>query len=231
MPIRAVWFDVGEVLIDETREYGTWADWLGVPRHTFSSVFGAVIAQGRDYRDVFQVFRPGFDLDAERQKRIDAGCGEAIDVTDLYPDARPCLQTLKDAGYFIGIAGNQSARAGQYLRELDLPADLVATSDDWGVNKPDPGFFHKLIEASGRSPNEIAYVGDRLDNDIDAAGFAGMFPIWIRRGPWAHIVSPAQTRIGTAVTTLDQLAGMLIPSQSGKPATESSERVSSPGAD
>jgi hypothetical protein len=30
-PIRAVWFDVGEVLIGETREYGTWTDWLGIP--------------------------------------------------------------------------------------------------------------------------------------------------------------------------------------------------------
>jgi hypothetical protein len=31
-PIRAVWFDVGEVLINETHEYGTWADWLGIPQ-------------------------------------------------------------------------------------------------------------------------------------------------------------------------------------------------------
>jgi hypothetical protein len=45
--IEAVVFDVGETLVDETREYGTWADWLGVPRHTFASVFGAVIASGR----------------------------------------------------------------------------------------------------------------------------------------------------------------------------------------
>ncbi|MCK8677885.1 hypothetical protein [Streptomyces lichenis] len=60
--IRAVVFDVGECLVDETREYGTWADWLGVPRHTFAALFGAVIAQGRDYREAFQVFRPGFDL-------------------------------------------------------------------------------------------------------------------------------------------------------------------------
>jgi hypothetical protein len=48
--IHAVVFDVGEVLVNETREYGTWADWLGVPRHTFSAVFGATIASGRDYR-------------------------------------------------------------------------------------------------------------------------------------------------------------------------------------
>lgn len=48
--IRAVVFDVGECLVDETREYGTWADWLGAPRHTFAAQFGAVIAQGKDYR-------------------------------------------------------------------------------------------------------------------------------------------------------------------------------------
>jgi len=32
--IKAVVFDVGECLVDETREYRTWADWLDVPRHT-----------------------------------------------------------------------------------------------------------------------------------------------------------------------------------------------------
>ncbi len=67
VPVRAVFFDVGETLIDETTEYGTWADWLGVPRHTFSAMFGAVIARGEDYRTVFQHFRPGFDLAAERR--------------------------------------------------------------------------------------------------------------------------------------------------------------------
>ena len=70
--IRAVIFDVGECLVDETTEYGTWADWLQVPRHTFAAMFGAVIAQGRDYREVFQEFRPGFDLYAERECRAAA---------------------------------------------------------------------------------------------------------------------------------------------------------------
>ncbi len=69
--IRAVVFDVGETLVDETTEYGTWADWLDVPRHTFSAVFGAVIAMGKDYREVFQHFQPGFDLDSERKRRAE----------------------------------------------------------------------------------------------------------------------------------------------------------------
>src|SRR3954471_306505 len=40
--IRSVVFDVGETLLDDTMEWGRWADWIGVPRHTFSAVMGAV---------------------------------------------------------------------------------------------------------------------------------------------------------------------------------------------
>lgn len=193
MTIRAVWFDVGEVLIDESREYGTWADWLGVPRHTFSAVFGAVIARGEDYRQVFQHFRPGFDLDKERQARIDSGLGEYLNANDLYPDARPCLEQLREAGYQVGIAGNQTVRAGTFIRELNLPADIIATSDDWGVNKPSVAFFRKLIEVSGYQPDEIIYVGDRLDNDIAPAAAAGLRTAWIRRGPWGYLLEHGTT--------------------------------------
>nr|WP_298207919.1 hypothetical protein [Ferrimicrobium sp.] len=46
LSIRTVVFDVGETVLDEPREYDSWADWLGVPIHTFSAIFGAVIARG-----------------------------------------------------------------------------------------------------------------------------------------------------------------------------------------
>ena len=191
MPIRAVWFDVGETLIDETREYGTWADWLGVPRHTFSAMFGAVIARGGDYREVFQHFKPGFDLAAEREARLGAGMGEYFNGLDLYPDARPCLRVLKDAGYFVGIAGNQTARAAQFIRELNLATDVIVTSDDLGVEKPDPNFFHRIVSASGCPARDIAYVGDRLDNDIMPAVDVGLLACQVRRGPWAFIQGPS----------------------------------------
>jgi hypothetical protein len=71
--VDAVVFDVGEMLVNETREYETWADWLSVPRHTYSAVFSAGIVLGMDYRDTFQYFRPGFSLDSERARRADAG--------------------------------------------------------------------------------------------------------------------------------------------------------------
>jgi hypothetical protein len=105
--IEAVVFDVGETLVDETREYGTWADWLGVPRHTFSAVFCAVIALGMDYRDAFQYLRPGFGLDAERARRTDAGKPEWFGEDDLYTDSRPCMAALRDMGVWVGVAGRR----------------------------------------------------------------------------------------------------------------------------
>ncbi|MGW7543413.1 HAD family hydrolase [Streptomyces sp. NPDC054770] len=186
--IRAVVFDVGECLVDETREYGTWADWLGVSRHTFHAMFGAVIAQGRDYRDVFQEFRPGFDLYEERQERAAAGQPESFGEEDLYADVRPGLAALQSDGLWLGIAGNQTVRAGEILRELfSNDVDLIGTSDDWGASKPDPEFFKRVADAVPFDVGEILYVGDRCDNDIRPARQAGMLTALVRRGPWATI--------------------------------------------
>ncbi|MFJ9214209.1 HAD family hydrolase [Streptomyces sp. NPDC102264] len=186
--IRAVVFDVGECLVDETREYGTWADWLGVPRHTFAAMFGAVIAQGRDYRDVFQEFEPGFDLHEQRQARADVGQPEHFDESDLYDDVRPALAQLRADGLWLGIAGNQTVRAGGILRDLFTDdVDLIGTSDDWGASKPDLLFFERVAEVVPYEPGEILYVGDRLENDVKPAIAAGMPTALIHRGPWATI--------------------------------------------
>ncbi|MFF8562916.1 HAD family hydrolase [Streptomyces albidoflavus] len=186
--IRAVVFDVGECLVDETREYGTWADWLGVPRHTFAAMFGAVIAQGRDYREVFQEFRPGFDLTKERVRRAEAGQPEHFGEEDLYPDVREALRALRSDGLWLGIAGNQTVRAGGILRDLfSEDVDLIGTSDDWGVSKPDPEFFRRVAAVVPAEPGDILYVGDRVDNDLRPGAAAGMRTALVHRGPWATI--------------------------------------------
>jgi HAD superfamily hydrolase (TIGR01662 family) len=185
--INAVVFDVGETLVDETREYGTWADWLGSPRHTFSSVFGAVIALGMDYREAFQYFQPAFNLDDERARRAAAGQAETFGESDLYPDARAALEALRAMGVWVGIAGNQTSRAGEILRKLDLPADMIATSDDWKASKPDASFFRALLRATPCAADQVVYVGDRLDNDLKPAKASGMRTAFIRRGPWGYI--------------------------------------------
>jgi HAD superfamily hydrolase (TIGR01662 family) len=188
MTIKSVFFDVGETIVDESREYGTWADWLGVPRHTFSAVFGAVIARGLDYRETFQVFQPGFDLRLERERRAAAGRPESFGEENLYPDTRPCLAGLREQGLLVGLAGNQTARAEAILRALDLPVDVIGTSDGWGVEKPSTAFFDRVVTEAGCPAEQVLYIGDRLDNDIRPAQAAGMATALVRRGPWGHIL-------------------------------------------
>lgn len=185
--IRSVIFDVGETLLDDTKEWGKWADWLGVPRHTFSAVLGAVTASGHNNAKTFNYFRVGFDLEAERHRRERAGFGEEITEDDLYPDVQSTLTVLQRAGLWIGIAGNQTAKAAGMLRHLGLPADVIATSGEWGVAKPSREFFDRVIASAPGGADEIVYVGDHRDNDIYPAKAAGMRTALIRRGPWGYL--------------------------------------------
>jgi FMN phosphatase YigB (HAD superfamily) len=214
MTVVSVVFDVGETLLDDSREFGAWADWLGVPRHTFSAVLGAVTAAGRNNAETFGYFRPGFDLAAERQRREEAGAGENYGEADLYPDVRPALAALRQLGLWVGIAGNQTARAGRIFRELGLPADLIATSAEWGVAKPDPAFFRKVIDVAPGGPEQIVYVGDHRDNDLVPAKAAGLRAAYVRRGPWGYLWAddPMVTRLADwRVTSLAELPGLLAP--------------------
>ncbi|HEX3960638.1 MAG TPA: HAD family hydrolase [Trebonia sp.] len=212
MAVTSVVFDVGETLLDDSREFGAWADWLGVPRHTFSAVLGAVTAAGRNNAETFGYFRPGFDLAAERQRREEAGAGEDYGEADLYTDVRPALTALRGLGLWVGIAGNQTARAGGIFRALGLPADLIATSAEWGVAKPDSAFFQRVIDAAPGRPDEIVYVGDHRDNDLVPAKAAGLRAAHIRRGPWGHLWAedPLVARLADwRITSLAELPRLL----------------------
>jgi HAD superfamily hydrolase (TIGR01549 family) len=214
MAVVSVVFDVGETLLDDSREFGAWADWIGVPRHTFSAVLGAVTAAGRNNAETFQYFRPGFDLAAERRRREEAGAGENYGEADLYPDVRPTLSALREMGLWVGIAGNQTVKAARIFRELDLPADLVATSAEWGVAKPDPAFFRRVIEVAPGRPEEIVYVGDHRDNDLIPAKAAGLRAAYIRRGPWGHLWAddPRVAKLADwRIASLADLPGLLTP--------------------
>ncbi|MGW5559139.1 HAD family hydrolase [Micromonospora sp. NPDC003944] len=209
--ISAVFFDVGGTILDESHEFAAWADWLGVPRHTFSAVFGAVISRGLDYQETFRAFRPDFDLTTELERRAAAGRPESFAEADLYPDARGCLKSLKDQGLLVGLAGNQPAHAETTLRDLDLPVDVIGTSHGWGVAKPSPGFFERVVREGGGDASSILYVGDRPDNDARPAQEVGMRTCLIRRSPWGHIldIPTVSERCLFRIDSLDELPSLV----------------------
>lgn len=200
----AIVFDIGETIKNDEWEFGTWADWLGVPRHTFSAVMGGLRAAKRG-ESVFEVFAPGIDLAAERARRRNAGLGERFVEQDLYPDVRPVLAELQARGHWIAVAGNQSAEIAQAIRSLRLPVDAVATSGEWGVAKPSPEFFLRVIGLTGTSPDRIVHVGDQVTNDVVAAAACGLHPVHLVRGPWGHLFRDDSRLKETALASIGGL--------------------------
>ena len=185
--VEAVVFDVGETLVDETRQWAWWAERLGVPVFTLMGVLGGVIERGEHHRRVFEILRPDADIAALERRRNDGDERFALGLEDLYPDALPCLSRLRTAGYRLGIAGNQPERTEAAIEAMGVELEMIASSARWGVEKPSPAFFARVAAELGLAPGAIAYVGDRVDNDVLPAAEAGMLPVFLRRGPWAFL--------------------------------------------
>ena len=92
------------------------------------------------------------------------------------------------------------------MRRL-FPWDFIGISSLWGVEKPAPEFFERIVESLPYRAEEIAYVGDRVDNDVLPALAAGMVAVHIRRGPWGYLHDPPADAI--AIRSLDELPAVL----------------------
>jgi FMN phosphatase YigB (HAD superfamily) len=186
--VEAVVFDVGETLVDETRMWETAADAAGVPRFTLMGVLGGLAARAEQHGRVWEILG------------VEPSVYAAFDPDDFYTDALRCVARLRELGYRVGAAGNMPAAVEDLLRPY---MDGLGSSARWGVEKPSPGFFTRVIELAGAAPERIAYVGDRVDNDIRPALDAGLMAVHLRRGPWGYLHDPPAGAI--SVRSLDEL--------------------------
>lgn len=101
----------------------------------------------------------------------------------LYDDVLPTLERLSH-GRRLGLLANQpdTTRAALERDGVAAYVDLWVISDEIGFNKPDPRIFRHAVTVAGCPPDEVAYVGNRLDNDIRPARAAGLRTIWVLRG-------------------------------------------------
>jgi HAD superfamily hydrolase (TIGR01509 family) len=185
--VRTVVFDVGETLIDETGMWERAADRAGVPRFTLMGVLGGLAARREHHSRVWEIL--GVEQPAS-----------TWEPRDFYGDALRCLSTLRARGLIVGAVGNTPAETEEQLREH---VDFVGSSARWGVEKPSAAFFERVVAESGCAPAEIAYVGDRVDNDILPALAAGMTAVHVRRGPWGYLHDPPADAI--RIRSLDEL--------------------------
>jgi HAD superfamily hydrolase (TIGR01549 family) len=167
-------------------------------------VLGAVIERGDDHRVAFAIVRPGIDLRVEVARQREQGLEYRLGPGDLYPDALAAMRELRGLGYRLGVAANQPIRTEDLVAGLPVEIELIASSDRWAVAKPDPRFFERIGRELDLPLGRIAYVGDRVDNDIAPAAALGMTAIHVRRGPWGYLHAD-RARDAGAIATTDSL--------------------------
>ncbi len=192
--IRWVWFDVGATLVSEddcvaercralaeelaTHGIQTTADAvlrLQIERATaFESrpLFGALEALGLSPDQLDSVVRNG------RWPR---------ELEKPFPGALEAVEQLA-ARFSLGVVANQAAGSRDRLvRYGFMPffSDALL-SDEVGIEKPDARLFQMILERSGVSPEQIAVVGDRLDNDVAPARALGMRTIRVLQGVFRY---------------------------------------------
>ena len=198
MTVRAVFFDVGETLVDEERYWRDIAQAAGVGPHVIWAALGKTIERGEEHWDLWR------HLGVERP---DAWDDIVYSIDDLYADALACLERLRAGGLLVGLAGNQGEALEQWARSAGLPVDVVTGSASLGVRKPDPAFFAGLLDLCGLPAEQVAYVGDRADNDVKPSLAAGLVAVHVRRGPWGMLQETPEGAI--AIASLDELPGAL----------------------
>ncbi len=100
------------------------------------------------------------------------------------PGARDVLDRLVALDIPIGIVTNNVLVEQQLkLERCGLTSRVAAlvTSEEIGVQKPDPRIFDAALERLGTSAGDTVMVGDAWATDIEGALRAGIRPVWINR--------------------------------------------------
>lgn len=95
------------------------------------------------------------------------------------PDIKETLEKLRNIGLKLGILSNtflNAATLEKHLAQFDI-AQFFETkiySYQFNFRKPDSRIFLEAAKRTGCRPENVLFVGDRLDLDIEGAKSAGM---------------------------------------------------------
>jgi HAD superfamily hydrolase (TIGR01509 family) len=133
---------------------------------------------------------------------LSAELGREVDVPTMmgairfrpYPDSAPALEALRARGLRLVCVSNWDCSLPEVLGRCGLGelVDGVVTSAGSGARKPDPAIFGPALELADCAPGEALHVGDTAEEDLDAAGAAGIPALLLDRDGGGDIASLAE---------------------------------------
>lgn len=209
-PFSAILFDLDGTLVD------TIGLILASFRHTCREVLGYVPPDDVLLRNV------GVPLRVQMEEFAEGRSDEMLTVyreynalvhdemIAEYPGTETTLSALHGAGFTLGVVTSKSrgpATRSLQVYGLDRFIDLLVTSDDTELHKPDPFPLLEAARRLGRRPSECAYVGDS-PHDMTAAVAAGMVAIAALWGPFPErVLEPGPAFALSALPDLLEVVG------------------------
>ena len=229
--VRAAVFDLDDTLYAFERPGGPndaalreLADYaapkLGIGPEAF---IAEVAASLREQKRLSGPGNPGYHSRCVRYARLLEARGLplrlALDFVDFYwkalfarirpaPGAADLLRACRARGLRVGLGTDMTAieqfRKMETLGLLDL-VDFVASSEESGIEKPNPGLFALVAEKAGCAPERIVFVGDNLRKDVLGSAAAGMRGLWLQPDAAARAERPDVA----SAASLDEIAAAL----------------------
>ncbi|RMF48032.1 MAG: HAD family hydrolase [Anaerolineae bacterium] len=100
---------------------------------------------------------------------------------NLYPGVLDTLETLRQAGYLVGVLTNRPSTVDDYLHEIGVAehCDLILAAGQIGYWKPDRRIFQAAVQVLGIPASQVLYVGDNYYADVVGARQAGLTPVLV----------------------------------------------------
>lgn len=146
----------------------------------------------------------GYDIDPD-DRRIATAVETYFSVFPAYcraiPQTEKMLQSLRGR-YKLGLLSNftHPPAAMQIMQSVGLLPffDVVLISGALGYRKPHPLVFRRLLGQLGVAAEQVVFVGDDVEADIQGAASAGMQPVWAVHVREQNIASAKMMQPGEA---------------------------------
>jgi len=99
---------------------------------------------------------------------------EHADHFELYEDALPVLDDLREHGLELGLLSNTSRDLDAFVAHHGIEVDAILTSRVHGKSKPHDTIFRAMLERLDVDPAAAVMVGDSPEDDVAGARAVGM---------------------------------------------------------
>lgn len=177
--IKWIFFDIGSTLLDETEcEIYRFKETIKNTNITYDEWV-------KEYIELYKQNKPAYNIMIKKYNLKKIPWPSHLEYE--FEGVKEVLAYMKKH-FHLGIIANQRLGTIERLkkRDMDKYFDVIISSAEERLEKPDPRIFNLALERAGINSSEAVMIGDRLDNDILPSMELGFKTIWIRKSYGAY---------------------------------------------